>query len=115
MLFFLFGFFFSSTRRHTRCALVTGVQTCALPICRCLAEIAQDVDADAGGEAGLTALAIDLGADLVHAAALARADFVERVPHLRLQPDARPPIRESDVAADERGQRSEEHTLNSSH
>src|SRR3546814_17535 len=25
--------FFSSRRRHTRCALVTGVQTCALPIC----------------------------------------------------------------------------------
>src|SRR3546814_19660593 len=29
----MFGFFFfSSRRRHTRCALVTGVQTCALPI-----------------------------------------------------------------------------------
>src|SRR3546814_1987428 len=27
-------FFFSSRRRHTRCALVTGVQTCALPICK---------------------------------------------------------------------------------
>src|SRR3546814_7224706 len=27
-------FFFSSRRRHTRCALVTGVQTCALPISR---------------------------------------------------------------------------------
>src|SRR3546814_20414940 len=36
MLFLLF-FFFSSRRRHTRCALVTGVQTCALPIyvCEC--------------------------------------------------------------------------------
>src|SRR3546814_7866364 len=38
MLFFVgvclcfFMFFFSSRRRHTRCALVTGVQTCALPI-----------------------------------------------------------------------------------
>src|SRR3546814_6903968 len=30
---FFFFFFFSSRRRHTRCALVTGVQTCALPIC----------------------------------------------------------------------------------
>src|SRR3546814_6654035 len=34
-------FLFSSRRRHTRCALVTGVQTCALPICeqcvRCVA------------------------------------------------------------------------------
>src|SRR3546814_17369250 len=28
----LFYFFFSSRRRHTICALVTGVQTCALPI-----------------------------------------------------------------------------------
>src|SRR3546814_18723835 len=28
----VFLFFFSSRRRHTRCALVTGVQTCALPI-----------------------------------------------------------------------------------
>src|SRR3546814_12767727 len=28
----MMNFFFSSRRRHTRCALVTGVQTCALPI-----------------------------------------------------------------------------------
>src|SRR3546814_5664295 len=28
----VYAFFFSSRRRHTRCALVTGVQTCALPI-----------------------------------------------------------------------------------
>src|SRR3546814_10888827 len=31
--YWCFVFFFSSRRRHTRCALVTGVQTCALPIC----------------------------------------------------------------------------------
>src|SRR3546814_1500904 len=31
-VFFCYFFFFSSKRRHTRCALVTGVQTCALPI-----------------------------------------------------------------------------------
>src|SRR3546814_9424948 len=31
---YVFFFFFSSRRRHTRCALVTGVQTCALPIYR---------------------------------------------------------------------------------
>src|SRR3546814_3207249 len=30
--YLVFVFFFSSRRRHTRCALVTGVQTCALPI-----------------------------------------------------------------------------------
>src|SRR3546814_16287917 len=33
MLHYVVAFFFSSRRRHTRCALVTGVQTCALPIC----------------------------------------------------------------------------------
>src|SRR3546814_8519193 len=33
VVFILFSsFFFSSRRRHTRCVLVTGVQTCALPI-----------------------------------------------------------------------------------
>src|SRR3546814_11153413 len=32
MVVYLCFFFFSSRRRHTRCALVTGVQTCALPI-----------------------------------------------------------------------------------
>src|SRR3546814_17122813 len=32
MLFERISVFFSSRRRQTRCALVTGVQTCALPI-----------------------------------------------------------------------------------
>src|SRR3546814_13859636 len=32
ILFSFFFFFFSSRRRHTRCALVTGVQTCALSV-----------------------------------------------------------------------------------
>src|SRR3546814_7816296 len=36
---FCFMFFFSSRRRHTRCALVTGVQTCALPICPALVHV----------------------------------------------------------------------------
>src|SRR3546814_1843910 len=31
--------FFSSRRRHTRCALVTGVQTCALPICQSIEQL----------------------------------------------------------------------------
>src|SRR3546814_8989872 len=31
-VYFFWFFLFSSRRRHTRCALVTGVQTCALPI-----------------------------------------------------------------------------------
>src|SRR3546814_9879649 len=33
----LYFFFFSSRRRHTSCALMTGVQTCALPISRTVA------------------------------------------------------------------------------
>src|SRR3546814_14799798 len=33
--------FFSSRRRHTRCALVTGVQTCALPISLRLTSVAK--------------------------------------------------------------------------
>src|SRR3546814_2118607 len=36
-------FFFSSRRRHTRCALVTGVQTCALPISLELIEVDYEV------------------------------------------------------------------------
>src|SRR3546814_1045254 len=35
-------FFFSSRRRHTRCALVTGVQTCALPISLAYAKDTQE-------------------------------------------------------------------------
>src|SRR3546814_1351956 len=48
-------FFFSSRRRHTRCALVTGVQTCALPIYRaaiqCLARCTQRVARERNGPA----------------------------------------------------------------
>src|SRR3546814_4459937 len=45
-------FFFSSRRRHTRCALVTGVQTCALPIL-------QQAAFDPFGRPGAGALAVD--------------------------------------------------------
>src|SRR3546814_2155432 len=40
----LLCFFFSSRRRHTRCALVTGVQTCALPICAKYGIVSTDRD-----------------------------------------------------------------------
>src|SRR3546814_3759244 len=50
-------FFFSSRRRHTRCALVTGVQTCALPICVGLIRDFEHAEAIvANGEADLVAL-----------------------------------------------------------
>src|SRR3546814_1327675 len=37
-------FFFSSRRRHTRCALVTGVQTCALPILADAAYVSRSIN-----------------------------------------------------------------------
>src|SRR3546814_9740469 len=48
-------FFFSSRRRHTRCALVTGVQTCALPTWRFMVPITV-----AAGTAALAATAVAL-------------------------------------------------------
>src|SRR3546814_3957605 len=46
----LLSFFFSSRRRHTRCALVTGVQTCALPISATACSVTQRLmpSSDAG-------------------------------------------------------------------
>src|SRR3546814_2182490 len=41
-----FFFFFSSRRRHTRCALVTGVQTCALPIYARRADTRSEIGCD---------------------------------------------------------------------
>src|SRR3546814_205471 len=46
MLMCSFDFCFSSRRRHTRCALVTGVQTCALPICSKRREIPEEARAE---------------------------------------------------------------------
>src|SRR3546814_7751358 len=44
---YLHIFCFSSRRRHSRCALVTGVQTCALPICG-LDQVLGRLEAQAG-------------------------------------------------------------------
>src|SRR3546814_5059447 len=57
-MIFYFLFFFSSRRRHTRCALVTGVQTCALPIFGLTAPEVLEADVDEG-----ILLLEDLGAD----------------------------------------------------
>src|SRR3546814_1583780 len=38
-MYTFFYCFISSRRRHTRCALVTGVQTCALPIWSAVGEV----------------------------------------------------------------------------
>src|SRR3546814_5050661 len=45
-LYFCVVLFFSSRRRHTRCALVTGVQTCALPICTVSIDKSEQVAAE---------------------------------------------------------------------
>src|SRR3546814_2851385 len=60
-VFYVF-FFFSSRRRHTRCALVTGVQTCALPIWSIFAQRFRLTAAErktllvAGAAAGMTGI-----------------------------------------------------------
>src|SRR3546814_5617321 len=46
----LFYFFFSSRRRHSMCALVTGVQTCALPILSAGVHLVRGDDAEARAE-----------------------------------------------------------------
>src|SRR5881628_1979996 len=52
MSFERFVFFFSSRRRHTRCQSVTGVQTCALPICARRADTALAQGCRSAGGAG---------------------------------------------------------------
>src|SRR3546814_7968025 len=52
-VYYYFDLFFSSRRRHTSGALVTGVQTCALPICRRGQRlVGEDPDDDAIGGGG---------------------------------------------------------------
>src|SRR3546814_20476294 len=51
LLLSFYGFCFSSRRRHTRCALVTGVQTCALPIL--LADVGWRANPEFRAERGL--------------------------------------------------------------
>src|SRR3546814_4994018 len=68
-----YTFFFSSRRRHTSCALVTGVQTCALPISFQLArDQAVGDEADPG-----TTVAFDVGAE--------EAEFAELAHHLAVE------------------------------
>src|SRR3546814_10443611 len=64
-------FFLSSRRRHTRCALVTGVQTCALPIC---------------AEAGKANIEKNLGRQLAKGG-ISEADFKATLDRVRLTTD----------------------------
>src|SRR3546814_8036444 len=94
-------FFFSSRRRHTSCALVTGVQTCALPIC---VEI-EALDADPGdvGDIG-DGVAVDRLGDVALGIVEIVAIHVERDQH------AKRPVPPTVFGADfVVGDRSEEH------
>src|SRR3546814_8552217 len=78
-------FFFSSRRRHTRCALVTGVQTCALPISHRIEEfdhghrggfaLAVILRGDPGNIVGAQG-GVDFGGQEDHAAALRSVSVV---------------------------------------
>src|SRR3546814_1607415 len=57
----LFLFFFSSRRRHTRCALVTGVQTCALPISASATPMSGSEDFSEYVDAGVPSLFFGIG------------------------------------------------------
>src|SRR3546814_4577763 len=93
-------FFFSSRRRHTICALVTGVQTCALPI----SGVATAAHLPHPGHAGLHAkAAVELLGPVVHLASEGGTGAhqahlaLEDVPELRELVDRRPSDRTSVV------------------
>src|SRR3546814_3217015 len=71
-----YTFCFSSRRRHTRCALVTGVQTCALPILRRYALLARHMGVQ-NLQCVATAAVRDAtnGGDFIAAAAAAGLDI----------------------------------------
>src|SRR3546814_19966581 len=68
----LFYFFLSSRRRHTRCALVTGVQTCALPIF-------EHVQPAPRGR--LAGLAVEPVGELLHPSSLTAEGVLAGAPH----------------------------------
>src|SRR3546814_1173159 len=88
-------FFFSSRRRHTSCALVTGVQTCALPISR-LAVDRVEHGCAAGAAVGVAVVGVELLLVARVAQAQGQVERIGRVPG---------------VVGEQRGAlRSEEHT-----
>src|SRR3546814_5452798 len=97
-------FFFASRRRHTRCALLTGVQTCALPIYimgvlrptgRGQHQIAYAPFVDLSLDDALAAIADEIIIDRRRAVAMPAQDRRRRI---------------AARAAGHRGERSEEHT-----
>ena len=58
------------------------------------AEIPENIYPHTGRQPRLTAITVDFRTNIVDATALAGTNLVQRVPHLRLEPDARTAIRE---------------------
>src|SRR3546814_10072732 len=78
-------FFFSSRRRHTICALVTGVQTCALPICLEANDIVDTATHQVATQEDLLALLdANLGVAIIPDGASATNGF-RRIPLMRLE------------------------------
>src|SRR3546814_1660447 len=74
-------FYFSSRRRHTRCALVTGVQTCALPISTRLLLTLCILGLACGTPVGPAASqSQDLRNDATDATKAANAEFLQALP-----------------------------------
>src|SRR3546814_8312116 len=95
-------FFFSSRRRHTSCALVTGVQTCALPIWQ-VGRLGIAADREVRAEFAFAGLAVDRARDLAvdeHDTLVALADAGQELldhegfgPNLSEQLDERAEVR----------------------
>src|SRR3546814_9118943 len=126
MLLVSLSFFFSSRRRHTRCSLVTGVQTCALPISsrrQCFGEalkllidavrfLFECVRDDTGGELALLAQFLELAdrhveaiRDRLREAQRVFADRLELVAGERAGTDAMRKLVEARVLADRKSTR----------
>jgi hypothetical protein len=66
-----------------------------------IAEVSQDEYAQSRGERRLAAKPVNVGTDLVHGLALEQGNLGERIPHLRLETDARAPSRNDNVSIDQ--------------
>src|SRR3546814_13538200 len=88
LLVIMFIFFCSSRRRHTSCALVTGVQTCALPILHLVVvheDCVEDYHAGLRAEDAASAFEYWLGvAGTEVAAAYGVGEFAEGAPWVDL-------------------------------
>src|SRR3546814_5854767 len=102
-------FVYSSRRRHTRCALVTGVQTCALPISDAMVvwfRLVDDALTTADKRSYQAAVRYLKAAKKAAAAADAMVEFEVRVAGLRETHRRRPSL----IAMLDKAGRSEEHT-----